>query len=62
MNRKGRFLRLYHSSIHEYGKCTWDVHIYIIQNIGISKHEKHIRLLSSGMKLFITFEFKGFFT
>ena len=29
------------------------------KNIGISKHEKHLRLLSSGTKLFITFEFKG---
>ena len=36
--------------------------IYITSNIGISKHEKHLRLLSSGKKLFITFEFKGFST
>ena len=34
------------------------IHVY---NIEISKHEKHLRLLSSGTKLFITFEFKGFF-
>ena len=27
--------------------------------MGISKHEKHLRLLSSGTKLFIIFEFKG---
>ena len=33
-------------------------HLYTL-NIGISKHEKHLRLLSSGTKLFITFEFKG---
>ena len=33
-------------------------HIY---NIGIPKHKKHLRLLSSGTKLFITFEFKGVF-
>ena len=33
-------------------------YIYI-HNIGISKHGKHLRLLSSGTKLFITFEFKG---
>ena len=31
-----------------------------IDNIGIPKHEKHLRLLSSGTKLFITFELKGF--
>ena len=36
------------------------IYIYIYTwNIGISKHEKHLRLLSSGTKLFITFEFKG---
>ena len=29
-------------------------------NSGISKHEKHLRLLSSGTKLFITFELKVF--
>ena len=32
-----------------------------IDNIGIPKHEKHLRLLSSGTKLFITFELKGLF-
>ena len=32
-----------------------------IFNIGIPKHKKHLRLLSSGTKLFITFELKGFF-
>ena len=37
----------------------WNIHIYITSNIGISKHEKHLRLLSSGAKLFINFEFKG---
>ena len=37
-------------------KCSY---IYT-SNIGISKHERHLRLLSSGTKLFITFEFKGF--
>ena len=44
---------------------TWNVHrMFIIytQNIGIPKHEKHLRPLSSGTKLFITFEFKGFST
>ena len=35
-------------------------HIYV-DHIGIPKHEKHLRFLSSGMKLFITFELKGFF-
>ena len=30
--------------------------------MGIPKHEKHLRLPSSGTKLFITFEFKGFST
>ena len=39
--------------------CSY-IYIYIyIHNIGISKHEKHLRLLSSGTKLYITFEFKG---
>ena len=33
-----------------------------IDNIGIPKHEKHLRLHSSGTKLFITFELKGFST
>ena len=41
----------------------WNVHrmfiTYIhVDNIGIPKHEKHLRLLSSGTKLFITFELK----
>ena len=40
-------------------KRTCNVHIYITENIGISKHEKHLRLLSLGTKLFINFEFKG---
>ena len=44
-------------AIHEYVKRTCNVH-----NIGIPKHEKHLRLLSSGTKLFITFELKGFST
>ena len=34
----------------------------LIYNIGIPKHKKRLRLLSSGTKLFITFEFKGFST
>ena len=37
-----------------------NVHNAHIDNIGIQKHEKHLRLLSSGTKLFITLEFKGF--
>ena len=41
-----------------YVKRTYTVHIIYTLNIGISKHEKHLRLLSSGTKLFITFEFK----
>ena len=45
-----------------YGKWKYNVHIYITENIGISKHKKHLRLLSSGKKLFISFEFKGFST
>ena len=47
--------------IYKYAKWTYNVHIYITQNIGISKHEKHFRLLCSGTKLFITFEFKRLF-
>ena len=42
-------------------QCLY-IYIYIyIYNIEhrISKHEKHSRLLSSGTKLFMTFEFKG---
>ena len=39
---------------------TQNVHNVHIYNIGIPKHEKHLRLLSSGTKLFITFELKGF--
>ena len=38
-----------------YAKGTYNVH----KNIGISKHEKHLRPLSSGTKPFITSEFKG---
>ena len=37
-----------------------NVHSAYMYNIGILKHEKHLRLLSSGTKLFITFELKGF--
>ena len=44
--------------IHQYVKCTSNVHNSYIDNIGIPKHEKHLRLLSSGTKLFITFELK----
>ena len=39
-----------------------NIHNENIDNIGIRKHEKHLRRLSSGTKLFITFEFKGFST
>ena len=49
-------------NIHEYVKCTLNVHNSYIDNIGIPKHEKHLRLLSSGTKLFITFKLKGFLT
>ena len=38
-----------------------EFHNSYIDNIGIPKHEKQLRLLSSGTKLFITFKFKGFF-
>ena len=53
---------------------TWNRHIHTgtqnvhnfhnthIDSIGIPKHKKHLRLLSSGTKLFITFELKGFST
>ena len=37
----------------------WNVHRMFITHIGIPKRKKHIWLLSSGTKLFITFEFKG---
>ena len=40
---------------------TFIMSITHIDNIGIPKHKKHLWLLSSGTKLFITFEFKGFF-
>ena len=43
-------------AIHEYVKCTKNVHNSYIDNIGIPKHEKHLRLLFSDTKLFITFE------
>ena len=43
-----------------YAKWTYTVHIYIEHRI--SKHEKHLSLLCSGTKLFITFQFKGFST
>ena len=39
-------------AIHEYLKCTSNVHNSYIDNIGIPKHEKHLRLLSSGTKHF----------
>ena len=36
------FIELYHSHIHEYAKCTWDVHyIYNIEH-RVSKLEKHV--------------------
>ena len=47
------FLHAYcNTVIHEYVKCTWNVHNSYIDNIGIPKHNKHLRLLSSGTKLF----------
>ena len=49
---------VYHSPIwicEMYMECSY---IYNIEQ-RISKHEKHLRLLSSGTKLFITFVFKG---
>ena len=42
-------------AIHEYVKCTSNVHNSYIDNIGILKDKKHLRLLSSSTKLFITF-------
>ena len=48
-----------HSQICDQDMDVRNVHIY---NIGIPKHKKHLRLLSSGTKLFITFELKGFST
>ena len=45
-------------AIHEYVKCTENVHNSYIDNIGIPKHKKHLWLLSSGTKPFITFELK----
>ena len=50
----------YNIVIHEYGKYKKNVHNSYIDNIGIPKHKKHLRLLSSGTKLFITFKLKGF--
>ena len=44
--------------IHEYVKCTSNVHYSYIDNTGIPKNTW--RLLSSGTKLFITFELKDF--
>ena len=41
---------------------TQNVHNVHIGNIGIRKHKKHLRLLSSSTKLLITFELKGFST
>ena len=48
--------------IHSGTQNVRNVHNAHIDNIGIPKHEKHLRLLSSGTKHFITFEFKGFST
>ena len=48
--------------IHTGTRNVHNVHNAHIYNIGIPKHEKHLRLLSSGTKLFITFELKSFST
>ena len=42
-----------------YAKWTYNVHIYIYIEHRNLETQKHLRLLSSGTKLFITFEFKG---
>ena len=42
-------------------KRTCNVHKMFIYNIGIPKHEKHLRLLSSGTKLFYYLWVKRFF-
>ena len=56
----GKYDFLYHS----HNKChVWNGHImFIYIYIEQRKHEKHLQLLNSGTKLFITFEFKGFLT
>ena len=46
--------------IHTGTQNVHNVHNAHIDNIGIPKHEKHLRLLSSGTKLFKTFELKRF--
>ena len=50
---------MWNVQIHNGTQNVHNVHRY---NIGIPKHKKHLRLLSSGTKLFITFELKGFST
>ena len=47
-------------AIHEYVNCTYNLHKMFIYNIGIPKHKKHLRLLSSGTKLLLPFSLKVF--
>ena len=54
------FSKMYYRQIRlcEIGHIMF-IYIYIYIEHRILKHEKHLQLLSSGTKLFITFEFKG---
>ena len=52
---------MWNRHIHTCTQNVHNVHNAHIDNIGIPKHEKHLRLPSSGTKLFITFWVKRFF-
>ena len=56
------YMNMWNRHIHTGTQNVHNVHNVHIDNIGIPKHKKHSRLLSSGTKLFITFELKGFST
>ena len=61
-----QLLHLCYIALHGYVKRTYKVHKMFISNIGIpedkKKTNKHLQLLSSGTKRFITFELKRFST
>ena len=53
-------LLVYHSHIHEYAKCSWDVHYTYTYKIGISKFEKHVTTSQFRYETFYYLWVKGF--
>ena len=55
-------MNMWNRHIHAVTQNVHNVYKTHIDNIGIPKHKKHLWLLSSGMKLYMRFELKGFST